>query len=150
MRIKGKPHKTAKIAINIAAIDKASRAQREIARDQAGVCGLGVAGISVVWTNTGDLQVKATGSVRRSLGGAQSIIAANQVAPCAVATDGVSIFWAPAQNAPLEAKFMRASLVGEAVTALGSMKPAQDLGAVAVDERHVFWLTRDGVYRARK
>jgi hypothetical protein len=134
----------------IAVVDKASGAKQSVASGQTGVCGLSVIGADVIWTSSGDLTAKSGGSVRRARGGSIDVIAAQQLAPCALANDGESLFWAPAQNAPADAKLMRASLRGDAVTAMGAMTVLQDLGSVAVDERHVFWLTREGVYHARK
>jgi hypothetical protein len=139
-----------KLAGVIAVVDKASGAMQTVASGQTSICGLSVVGGDLIWTTSGDLTTKTGGSVRRSRAGSIDVIAAQQLAPCALATDGESLFWAPAQNAPADAKLMRASLRGDAVTAMGAMTVLQDLGSVAVDERHVFWITREGVYHARK
>jgi hypothetical protein len=125
---------------------KAGGAPTALATAQASPCGLSVSQGQIVWTNAA-----ADGAVMKLAiaGGTPETLAGQQVAPCSVAADLESVYFAPNRIAgPL----MRVARTGGAPAALAAdATPAETShNTVAVNDRYVYWTTRDAVLRLAK
>lgn len=118
-----------------------------VAAGQASPCGLSVSQGQLLWTNA----AAADGAVMKLAlaGGAPETLAGQQVSPCSVAADAQSVYFAPNRIAgPLK----RVPRTGGAPAALAAdATPAEvSQNTVAVDERFVYWTTRDSVLKLEK
>jgi hypothetical protein len=118
-----------------------------VAAGQASPCGLSVSQGQLLWTNA----AAADGAVMKLAlaGGAPETLAGRQVSPCSVAADAQSVYFAPNRIAgPLK----RVPRTGGAPAALAAdATPAEvSQNTVAVDERFVYWTTRDAVLKLEK